>query len=77
MILSRAFLKEKFKTPKRCDTPPEFHDVDDSDDDEKPITGPPAGNRGPPNKNVRLFSTPTHNPNNPFNAASEGTPRRP
>ena len=29
----RSFFKSKFKTPKRVDTNPDFHDVDDSDDE--------------------------------------------
>ena len=72
----RAFLKNKLKKSKGCETPPEFHDVDDSDDDQKPITAPVNNTRAPPNRNVRLFSTPQHNPNNPFNATPEGTPAR-
>jgi len=68
-----SFFNSKFKTPKRADTPTDFHDVDDSDD-EKPIGANSGGSGGAPNnRNVRLFSTPQHNPNNPFNATPERT----
>ena len=69
----RSFFNSKFKTQKRADTPTDFHDVDDSDD-EKPFGANTGGSGGAPNnRNVRLFSTPQHNPNNPFNATPERT----
>ena len=70
----RSFFNSKFKTPKRADTPTDFHDVDDSDDEQKPFGANSGGSGGAPNnRNVRLFSTPQHNPNNPFNATPERT----
>ena len=33
IVCFRSFFKNKFKTPKRVDTNPDFHDVDDSDDE--------------------------------------------
>lgn len=65
---TESFFKSKFKTPKRVDTNPDFHDVDDSDDE---VLVGATPNRAPNNRNVRLFSTPEHNPNNPFNATPE------
>ena len=62
------FTRANLKTPKRVDTNPDFHDIEDSDD-EKLVSATP--NRAPNNRNVRLFSTPEHNPNNPFNATPE------
>ena len=44
---------------------------DDDSDDEKMVGATPS--RAPNNRNVRLFSTPQHNPNNPFNATPERT----
>lgn len=75
MIFLRKFLRKSFKTPKRVDTPPEFHDIDDSDDEHKPNNSAPSRPNNNQN-NVRLFSTPQHNPNNPFNATPQGTPSR-
>ena len=74
----RKFLNNTFKSSKRAETPTDFHDVDDSDD-EKPFAANSSGTTGSNanNRNVRLFSTPQHNPNNPFNATPERTHPRP
>ena len=55
------------------ETPTDFHDIDDSDEEKGPAPSGPTPN----NKNVRLFSTPQHNPNNPFNATPERSHPKP
>lgn len=69
---TQAFLSNKFKTPKRCDTPPEFTEIEDSDDEK-----PTPSNQTRPVNNARLFSTPQHNPNNPFNASPAASRKPP
>ena len=66
------FFKNLFRSSKRPPTPDfDPDDVVDSDD-EKPAASAPR-NSGP-KRNPNLFSTPGHNPNNPFNQTN-GTPR--
>jgi len=71
---SSQFFKDLFKTSKRPPTPD--YDPDDvvDSDDEKPQTTNTTGTGN--RRNPNLFSTPEHNPNNPFNQTNGSTPRR-
>ena len=68
----RDFFRNTFKSPKRVDTPEDFKDIDDSDDDDNKPSMPPSGTP----RQARLFSTPQHNPHNPFNSTSQSPNRR-
>lgn len=72
LSFSRDFFRSTFKSPKRCDTPEEFKDIDDSDEEDSRTQ---RGSSGAP-RQARLFSTPQHNPHNPFNATSQSPNRR-
>ena len=75
-IFFRAFFSNITGGSKRPPTPDfDPDDVVDSDD-EKPLHGPTSGSTGN-KKNANLFSTPGHNPNNPFNQSNGSGPRRP